>query len=609
MGLLLLRRGRFAEAEPYFRRAVARLTLRNPNPYDGEPLYHLGMCLVWQGRDAEAFDALYKAAWNGAWQDAAFFALARLAARAGRHDEALALAERSLARNAHQRQAAHLRMALLRRLGRRDEARAAVERALVHDPLEFGALYELDLLDGQPPAAGAFARYAAGASAAYTQVALDYAHAGLWQDATALLAATPPGEPLAGYYLGWVREQAGDAAGAAQARAAAAAEPFDFTFPNRLEAVLALESALAARPGDARAHFALGNFWYGHRRHAEAITAWEACARHAPTFPTVHRNLGLAYFNARGDAGAAAAAYARAFALDPTDARVLFELDQLAKRRNAAPAERLALLEQHAALVAARDDLTVERISLLNALGRPDEALALLTERTFHPWEGGEGKVTGQYVLALVELARRCLAQGDHQSALDHLQRARTYPPNLGEGKLAGAQEQDVLYYMGCAYAGLGDQARAAGCWRQAAAGESKPASAMYYNDQPPDMLFYQGLARRALGRTEEAGHLFHSLVDYGQAHNDDPVEMDYFAVSLPEFAVFDLDLTLRHRTHCAYMQALGHLGLGAAEQAEQQFAATLALDANHVGALVHRRLLAPSPGRQRLRPSDRGER
>ena len=39
MGLLLYRRGKFAEAEPYFRKAIQRLTLRNPNPYDGEPFY------------------------------------------------------------------------------------------------------------------------------------------------------------------------------------------------------------------------------------------------------------------------------------------------------------------------------------------------------------------------------------------------------------------------------------------------------------------------------------------------------------------------------------------------------------------------------------------
>ena len=37
-----------------------------------------------QGRFSEAFDAFYKAVWNAAWQDAGYFELARLAARAGR---------------------------------------------------------------------------------------------------------------------------------------------------------------------------------------------------------------------------------------------------------------------------------------------------------------------------------------------------------------------------------------------------------------------------------------------------------------------------------------------------------------------------------------------
>ena len=35
-------RGQVRRGRGYFRRAVASLTLRNPNPYDGEPSYHLG---------------------------------------------------------------------------------------------------------------------------------------------------------------------------------------------------------------------------------------------------------------------------------------------------------------------------------------------------------------------------------------------------------------------------------------------------------------------------------------------------------------------------------------------------------------------------------------
>ena len=41
MGQLLYRRGRFAEAEPYLRRAIERLTRHNPNPCDSEPYFSL----------------------------------------------------------------------------------------------------------------------------------------------------------------------------------------------------------------------------------------------------------------------------------------------------------------------------------------------------------------------------------------------------------------------------------------------------------------------------------------------------------------------------------------------------------------------------------------
>ena len=45
-GTLLLRRGLFAEAEAHFRTAIARMTERNPNPYDSEAYVNLGMALL-----------------------------------------------------------------------------------------------------------------------------------------------------------------------------------------------------------------------------------------------------------------------------------------------------------------------------------------------------------------------------------------------------------------------------------------------------------------------------------------------------------------------------------------------------------------------------------
>jgi hypothetical protein len=105
-------------------------------------------------------------------------------------------------------------------------------------------------------------------------------------------------------------------------------------------------------------------------------------------------------------------------------------------------------------------------------------------------------------------------------------------------------------------------------------------------------MIFYQGLARQKLGQPDAARSIFQKLIDYGEAHLNDAVMMDYFAVSLPDFLVFDDDLTQRNRIHCRHMIALGHLGLGNTAETAQQFAAILEQVPHHVGAAIHQKLL-----------------
>src|SRR5262249_27694696 len=146
LGLLLLRRGQFARAEPLFRSAIQTLTRHNSNPADGEPFYNLGVCLLYLARADEAYEAFFKATWSAAWQDAAFFQLARISSMRGHWDQALEFVERSLARNRNNQKAAHLKIMLLRRLGRQEQAYHLAEDEIARDPLDFGAHNELVLL-------------------------------------------------------------------------------------------------------------------------------------------------------------------------------------------------------------------------------------------------------------------------------------------------------------------------------------------------------------------------------------------------------------------------------------------------------------------------------
>ncbi len=599
-GTLLLRRGLFAESEGYFRKAIASLTWRNPNPYDSEAYYQLGVALKLQGRLEEAFAALYKSVWSAAWQDPGYFSLAQIACEQGAYAEALELAERSLIRNSRNYKARHLKVALLRKLGRLTEAQAYTEETLHLDVAVFGAANERVLalrdLGDTVRADEALAELRTlMRDNAHNAISLasDYAGCGLFEEAIEVLGRLAPDAqtdvyPMLHYALAYLHDRLHQPQLAEAHRRAGNASLPDYCFPNSLFDLQVLEAALAANPQDDKAHYYLGNLLYDKKRYDEAIAHWEASLRTRGDFATVNRNLGLAYYNKRGDAEAAKMALEQAFDCNRRDARVFYELDQLYKKIGLAPETRLAKLEEHMELVKQRDDLYVEWVGLRNALGQHKEALEALASRHFHPWEGGEGKVTGQYVLAHVELSKAALAEGRFEEAIGLLSNALTYPRNLGEGKLAGAQENHIYYYLGCAHEVLGRTEEAERCWRQASQGLEEPASAMFYNDQPPDMIFYQGLAWRKLGDDREANRRFNKLVDYAEKHLFDDVKLDYFAVSLPDFLVFDDDLNLRNRIHCRYMRGLGLLGLARNGEAAAELEEALRMDGNHLGAKIH---------------------
>lgn len=546
VGLWYIRRGRFDKAEPYLRTAVRVLQKRNLNPCDGEPLYNLGLALKYLGRFDEAYDWFYKSTWNAAWQDAGFFACAQISAAQERWEDALNEVDHALWRNWHNHKARVLKCAVLRHLGRTDEATKLARESLEIDCLNHGCRFELMML--KENCREDFVRLMRGDAHNYDELALDYLAAGLKDEADKVweTAEKEGAVTIMTYYY------KGDYA------KAALCSP-DFCFPNRLEAVGALASA---PDDDAKAPYLLGNLFYDKRQYDLALSNWEGSASLDPSFPTVWRNLALIYYNKKHDAGRALEAMEKAFALDKSDSRVLMELMQLYKRVGKTAAERLAFLQRYPALIAERDDLLLEEITLLNLLGSHGEAMHKLDRHLFHPWEGGEGKVPEQYQLARTSLARKAMSEERWDDAVSLLEECLVYPPHLGEGKLLCAQEQDFFYLLGCAHNGAGRVEEARRWWTKASEGNLEPAAALYYNDSKPEKIYYQGLALKALGREDEAVVKFRKLYDYGTAHLNDHVVMDYFAVSLPDLAVWDEDLDVMNRKLCESLIDLGKRGL-----------------------------------------------
>ena len=601
MGLWFLKKGRFGKAISFFDQAIETLTQHNPNPYNGEPYFNKGLTLRLMGEDDQAYAAFFKACWNAAWQDAGYFHLAQIDCIRGNLDKALELVDKSLIKNWHNHKARHLKAVLLRKLGRMAEAMKLIDESLAIDRFNFGIRYEKYLWRDDAEDLDEFKHMLRDYVHNYIEFSLDYAQAGCYDEAISLLevhtAKKKDTYPMAHYFLGWYHLQKKDSATAKKYYRLAGKMPSDYCFPSRLEEVVVLESARKVNPEDAMAPYYLGNFWYDARQYDKAKECWETSVALNANNAICLRNLALLYYNKEVKKELALEKLEKAFELDADNARLLMELDQLYKKINVPVAERLQVLEENAPLTRSRDDLYLEYLTLKNFQGEHAQALKLLQQRQFHPWEGGEGKVPFQHITVHVELAKQILFGSNAEkgpslesvsNAIEHLEAAQVYPHNLGEGKLFGAQENDIFYWLGCAYGKQGDIKQANENWEKASRGLSDPSPAMFYNDQQPDKIFYQGLALLKLGHPKEAKKRFQNLIDYGKDHMQDEVKLDYFAVSLPDLLIWEEDLNARNKIHCHYLIGLGELGMENTEDAINALKKVLEMDRYHLSAHIH---------------------
>ena len=587
-GSLLLRRGQFKEAQVLFETAKKTATRHNTNPFDGEVFFNLGKAFEYQGKDNEAFDAYYKAIWSDAWRSQGCLKLAQITARRAKYDEALCYAKDSMWAN-YKNFSARTAVTILQRLtGQKADAAATAKETLNFDPMDFAAIRELSLLEGKN-SSSLYSLLRGDAHNAIT-LAIIYMELGQYSDAAEILEGhiKNGGEDYAmiRYFLAYCLEAAG-ATGIGHAWEDAAAASSDYCFPNRLEEYRVLLHAIGKNPGDAKAHYYLGCFLYDKKRHKDARDAWERCVNIDGNFATAHRNLALYYANKEHDYITARQKMEKAFALNNDDARVFYELCELYKKIGLTFAERREVMEKHIKLVERRDDLCVAYAETLNASGDYEKTIELLMNRNFHPWEGGEGKVPAQHIEARLGIARKMIEKGDYAEAITNLEKATVYYKNFGEGKLAGVQENNIYYFLGLAYKHT-DAEKARACFEKAAIGLSEPAGAMYYNDQSPHMIYYQGAALKELGREEEARSRFYKLVSFGEKNLFEKQVMDYFAVSLPDFLVLETNLDEKNKVHCYYMMGLGYMGLGDKTKARSAFEAALKIAPGHYGVISH---------------------
>lgn len=587
LGIRFLMRGKYQEAEEHFRTALDRLTMNYTSPKNGEPYYYLGVALKAQAKLDEAYDAFYKATWSAAWQAAAYYSLAEIACHRGEWPAALDFLDRALSANSLNTRALNLKAAVLRKLKRPGESSKAATAATGVDPLNVRAMAERWLAAKRPEADREFRTVLVDHPATGLETAAEFANAGLWDDGAAVLsemiAAAPDHSrvsPMVYYYLGYFAARRGTPEKASSYDLLAAQMPPDYVFPFQLEAIDALRQAMKSNPKDARAPYYLGNLLYD-LQPENAIKEWERSRALDGSFPIVHRNLGLAYARRTNGIHDAIASLEKAIELNPDDPMFLFELDQMYEAAGTTPEKRLAMLTEHHAAAAKRDDTLSREIALLIYAGRYGKAIELLEGRQFHIWEGGARfGVHTAWVDAHLLRGRQRFAAAKYRDALADYQAALQYPENLETApSRRGGRFPEIYYRIGEAYEALGDRAKARESWTASAAPPAADGERSNAIVNAGVAVYYRARSLEKLGERDSSSTLYQTLIRTGTDVVERGEAVNYFA----KFGERQSHNTRMAQAH--YVIGLGYMGLGEKAKAKEQFTRALELSPDHLGA------------------------
>ena len=532
LGECLYERGLIKESINYFETAVKKATVKNGNPQDADCFYNLAKAQFALERYDDAYENFGRCLWGNKRAQGLYF-LALTEKIRGRCKNALDYIRQCVCINGEDTLARNFYALLLRDTDEKKSRRIYGE-VLEDDPLNVIAAF----CTGDFRALKRVSADEIRTSAGYFFQSCDYEQAyGLlkkWTDVSGKKNL------LADWYRAYAKLKCGKRV-SDDLDVILNTDYDDVNFAVSLTDKKVISELLKVRE-DYLLYYHLGNLEYDKRNYDKAAELWKKAAALNPGFAVVKRNLALYEFNKKRNGEKALEYMQQAFECDKNNSRFLFELSQLYSICGKSNDERLTLLKNNVKVAGERDDLYAEYLGLVADSGQCDVALSLLSKRKFHPWEGGEGKVTGLYKLLKCAMAERFAANGDYAKAEESLKDCFVFPDNLGEGKLVLDYDNDVWYRLGNLYDIQGKKAESQKAYAMAKRGNLRIEENMYYNDMPADYLYYAALASLRLGDKNAALGIAKAFSDYAANNKGKERKIDYFAVSLPDLLVWEKD-------------------------------------------------------------------
>ncbi len=514
----------FAKAESLVARAMERDNDLNQN---STIAYASGVIDRADGHLAQAKDALWNAIHYGSALPpgpslaASYVELGEIAIHQGNYAKAIDLLQQAVAYNPNDAFALADLAAAERLAGNLQNAVQHSTKAVQKMPLLPYALAE-NWLDGSASKANSnWTKIISSDPQNYIAIASWYHKLGAWESSDKVLHAAIDNlpaqtiSPMVYYYLASNARHEGNSEQAEQYAKQAASLSSAEVFPNRLTDAAVLTEAIHENPADAHAKYALGNFLFAHARYDEAADLWSQALAQGFDNPVLLRNLGVYQWRIKKNLASAAGFYSRAIHLSPNDYRLYSDLDNIYEQQDDTAA-RMKLFTSTPATVLGQDTVRARHALLFLEQSKPEEALALLVNHHFKPWEGGV-VVHNMFVLANMEKGKRALANHQPAQAADAFREAMQYPEDLGTGEPSHPDNSEQLYWLGIALKAQGKDAEATAAWKQAATAGS----------------VYSALADRKLGQDQQAKLIFDRHIQ--AASKPGAKANDYYSAGLAE--------------------------------------------------------------------------
>ncbi|TXG38432.1 DUF5107 domain-containing protein [Seonamhaeicola maritimus] len=563
---------RFKDALAYLQTASDKLNIKYYQPKEGEIYYYKGLAHRALGQIEEAYANFARATWYYQWFSASNFQLAQIESTNGNYSKALEYIQDAYSTNNKDGRINVLYSALLRQSGDSEKALNLIDNLISYDPLNFSALYEKGLLEGNA-SFNEWHKNMQDLDNNYLEVATNYMNAGLYNDGIKLLSSfDKPNSPLVYYYLAWFYDQVENSTKTKHYLKLAKGLSLDYCFPYRQETESVFNNAIKNDPENASAFYLLGNLLYDNRKD-EAIAAWKKASELNSSLAMVYRNLAFSSYYHNKDIEKAIDYISKAISLDNSIPLWYSELSKYFEVSKTDYKKCLAILERNIEVVKKDVQAPKMLVDLYNLDGEYDKSLNFLKSHRFRTWEGGR-ETYWSYVDANILKALQLADTKKYKESIAYLDAAMLYPENLEVGKPTHDEKNAMIHYFkGEVYSQMKNSKKAKTSYQQST--QSINTWRMY------DLFYFQAESYKKLGEPDKAKEIFNDLIEKAQAYRENG--LDNTLVAVEEASATNNKAYSRSY----YLEALGNKGLGNKTEADKLFKLALNEYNNNIWARI----------------------